>query len=333
MGRRLGRKQLGAAVGGLLAAESVYIAAHIMPDGDAVGSMLGLGTALSRLGKACTLACADPVPPKFDYVDGFARVVSRPPTTETVIISVDSSDIERLGSLYDAAIFASRPVINIDHHVTNTGYGSINLVQVVPSTAEIVLSLVKRLGVKLDRSIATALLTGLVTDTRCFRTGNVTSRQLRVALELTRSGASLAEVTELIFNREPIATVCLWGRALANVGRRGRILWTEIDRRLIGECQAAPNDDKGLVSFLASRADVDVAIVFRETDDGRIEASMRSGPGWDVSRAALQLGGGGHPRAAGCTRPGPMASAREFVLSRVAESLEAQEAARAEESH
>jgi len=295
--------------------------------------MLGLGTALSRLGKACTLACADPVPPKFDYVDGFARVVSRPPTTETVIISVDSSDIERLGSLYDAAIFASRPVINIDHHVTNTGYGSINLVQVVPSTAEIVLSLVKRLGVKLDRSIATALLTGLVTDTRCFRTGNVTSRQLRVALELTRSGASLAEVTELIFNREPIATVCLWGRALANVGRRGRILWTEIDRRLIGECQAAPNDDKGLVSFLASRADVDVAIVFRETDDGRIEASMRSGPGWDVSRAALQLGGGGHPRAAGCTRPGPMASAREFVLSRVAESLEAQEAARAEESH
>jgi len=295
--------------------------------------MLGLGTALSRLGKACTLACADPVPPKFDYVDGFARAVSPPPTTETVTISVDSSDIERLGSLYDAAIFASRPVINIDHHVTNTGYGSINLVQVVPSTAEIVLSLVKRLGVKLDRSIATALLTGLVTDTRCFRTGNVTSRQLRVALELTRSGASLAEVTELIFNREPIATVCLWGRALANVGRRGRILWTEIDRRLIGECQAAPNDDKGLVSFLASRADVDVAIVFRETDDGRIEASMRSGPGWDVSRAALQLGGGGHPRAAGCTRPGPMASAREFVLSRVAECLEAQEAARAEESH
>ncbi len=309
----------------LEAAQSVYVACHVMPDGDAVGSLLGLGRALQRLGKICTLACADPLPAKFNFLAGIDRVVSRPPSEEQVIVTIDVSEPARLGALYDEASFRTRPVINIDHHITNTRFGTINLVQDLPSTAEIVYALLRHLKVQPDRDIAAALLTGLLTDTRCFRTGNVTARQLRTAVALTNAGASIAELTELIFNREPVSTVCLWGQALANVQTRGRVIWAEIDREMMRRCRASANDADGLSSFLASTAGVDAAMVLREKEDGRIEVSMRAGPGRDISGAAQQLGGGGHPRAAGCTLAGPMSSARELVLSAVERALEKQQ--------
>jgi len=311
----------------LEAAQSVYIACHIIPDGDAVGSLLGLGLALRHLGKQCTMACADPIPFKFDFLAGMREIVSHPPTAQEVIVTVDSSDTERLGSLYDEEIFRSRPVINIDHHVTNTNFGTVNVVQLLPSTAEIVYALVRRLRAPLDKDVASALLVGLLTDTRCFRTGNVTAKQLPITIALMNAGASLTDITELVFNREPVSTICLWGRALASVQTRGRVIWTEIGRDMMRKCGAAPNEGDGLVSFLASTMGVDVAIVFREKDDGRIEASMRAGPNWDVSGVALKLGGGGHPRAAGCIIAGKMNTVRERVLSEIEAALQEQQQA------
>jgi len=308
----------------LEAAHSIYIACHIIPDGDAIGSLLGLGLALRRLGKHCTMACADPVPPKFDFLAGVQDIVSSPPTTEEIIVAVDSSDTERLGSLYDAEIFSTRPVINIDHHVTNIRFGTVNLVRPTPSTAEIIYTLIRRLRVPLDKDIATALLTGLVTDTRCFRTGNVTIKQLRTAIALMKAGASLTDITEFVFNRASISTICIWGQALAKVRTQGRIIWTEIDHNMLRKCNASPNEGNGLVSFLASTKDMDVAIVFREKDDGRIEASMRAGPGLDISGVALKLGGGGHPRAAGCTIAGTMSTVRKRVLREIEAALQEQ---------
>jgi phosphoesterase RecJ-like protein len=128
-----------------------------------------------------------------------------------------------------------------------------------------------------------------------------------------------------VYNREPMSTICLWGQALASVATQGRIIWTEINRNMMRKCKASPNEGNGLVSFLASTMGVDVAIVFREQDDGRIEVSMRAGPGWDISGAALRLGGGGHPRAAGCTIAGSMTSARKLVLAEIEGALLQQE--------
>jgi phosphoesterase RecJ-like protein len=140
-----------------------------------------------------------------------------------------------------------------------------------------------------------------------------------------KAGASLPEVTELVFNREPISHICLWGQALANVQTRGRIIWTEVDRAMMRQCGASPNEGNGLVSFLASAMGVDVAVVLREQDDGRIEASMRAGPGWDISGVALEFGGGGHPRAAGCTVAGEMSQVRERLLTSIERALREQE--------
>jgi len=310
----------------LTQAQSVYAACHIMPDGDAIGSLLGLGLALRRLGKACTMACADPLPAKFDFLAGADEVVSRRPTTEEIIVTVDVSDIQRLGSLYDQTVFSSRLVINIDHHVTNTRFGAVNIVRQLPSTAEIVGSLIPKLGLPLDKDVASALLAGVVTDTRCFRTGNVTARQLRFAIQMMNAGASLADITELVFNREPVSAVCVWGQALSNAQRRGRVIWTAIDRDLLRRCGASPSEANGLASFLASTTGVDAAIVLREKDDGQIEVSMRAGPGWDIARVAVQLGGGGHPRAAGCTIGGDLDAARDRVLAAVESALREQAA-------
>jgi phosphoesterase RecJ-like protein len=307
-------------------AQSIYIACHVAPDGDAIGSLVALGVTLQHLGKTCTMACADPVPGKFDFLVGVNDVVSRPPTAEQVIVTVDVSDIERLGSLYVEAAFRSRPVINIDHHITNTRFGTVNLVHLLPSTAEIVYALLRHLKAPPDPDVAAALLTGLLTDTRCFRTGNVTTRQLRTAVALMGAGASLAELTELLYNREPASTICLWGQALASAQTQGQVIWTEIDLDMMRRCRASANDADGLVSFLASTMGVDAALVLREKDDGQIEVSMRSGPGWDISGVALQLGGGGHPRAAGCTLAGSMSAVRERLLSAVESALKEQTA-------
>jgi len=308
----------------LLAANSIYVVCHIMPDGDAVGSLLAMGGGLQRLGKSCTLACADPIPAKLAFLPAARQVVRHPPAGEEVIVTVDVSDIERLGSTYDARAFRSRPVINIDHHVTNTQFGTVNLIAELPSTSEVVLGLIRRLGVALDADIASALLMGLITDTRCFRTGNVTARQLRTAVTLIGSGASLTDLTAQVFDREPLSTVRLWGQALAAIQTRGKVIWTEIDQEMMKRCEARPSDADGLSSFLASTLGIDAALVFREQDDGRIEVSMRAGPGWDLSGVALELGGGGHPRAAGCTAKGPMDAARARVLTAVESALHEQ---------
>jgi phosphoesterase RecJ-like protein len=309
------------------AAHSVYIACHVLPDGDAIGSLLGLGLALRKVGKVCTLACADPLPAKYDFLPAAREIVSRPPGGEDLLVTVDVSDVERLGSLYDETAFHSRPVLNIDHHVTNTRFGTLNLIRPLPSTAEIVYALLRRLAIALDADIATALLTGLVTDTRCFRTGNVTTQQLRTSIAWMNAGASLPQVNALVYDREPFAAICLWGQALAGVQRRGRIVWAEIDRDMLSRCSASPMEADGLVSFLASAQGMDAAVVFRVKQNGRIEVSMRAAPPWDLSGVALSLGGGGHPRAAGCTVDGPMAAARERVLGAIEEALRVQAAA------
>jgi len=308
----------------LLAAKHVYIVCHIMPDGDAIGALLAMGAALKRLGKKRTLACADPLPAKLAFLPSASLVVTRPPTSEDTIVTVDVSDVNRLGSVYQPAAFERRPVINVDHHVTNTRFGTVNVIRPLPSTCEVVLGLIRRLGVPLDKEIASALLMGLITDTRCFRTGNVTARQLRTAIALIKAGAPMASLTEQLFNREPLSTVRLWGQALAAVQTSDGVIWAEISQEMMRRCDADPSDADGLSSFLASTAEMQAALVFREQDDGQIEVSMRAAPGRDLSGVAVSLGGGGHPRAAGCTVPGPLSQAAPLVLAAVHQALREQ---------
>jgi phosphoesterase RecJ-like protein len=313
-------------------ARRVMVITHVSPDGDAIGSLLGLGWALRRLEKEHTLACADPVPKRFTYLPGSEAIVVGPePVLSPVevgeydlVISLDCADLQRLGAAYDESL-AGLPLINIDHHVTNTHFGTVNWTDTgVASAGEMVLELVESLGVPLDADIALCLLNGIVTDTRGFRIPNTPLRTMRAVIKLMEAGAQLPEVTDHVFNRRPFSDICLWAKALNGLRLDGRIIWSQITRTMRQECAFSENGDAGLVNFLGTTDEADVAIVFVEKDDGRIKVEMRSVPGVDVSAVALNLGGGGHPQAAGCTLDSDLDEAREKVLTAVKEATKGQ---------
>ena len=289
---------------------------HVAPDGDAVGSLMGLGRALRQMGLEPVLACSDPIPAKFNYIPDVETVVRDVSTSFDLIISLDCSDMERLGRFTQVQAFESTPLLNIDHHLTNLNFGDINLVDArASSTAEVVLWLLEYMAVPLDAELATCLLTGIVTDTRGFRTSNVTVQVMEAALQLMGAGASLPHITQRTLDRRPTTAILLWRESLSSLQIKGRIVWTTISLAMRRAAGYGGNGDAGLVSFLVSADDADIAAVFIEREDGRIEVSMRATPGLDVAQVALQFGGGGHALAAGCSISGSLGEVQAQVLA------------------
>jgi phosphoesterase RecJ-like protein len=305
-------------------AARILVICHIMPDGDAIGSLLGVGWALRKLGKKCTLACADPVPEKFKFLPGHEEIRNERAGDEELIITLDASDTERLGTLYDADLFGRAPVINIDHHITNIKFGQINWVEQTASTAELGLELTEGLEIPLDANIATCLLTGLVTDTRCFRTPNTTQAVLGHAITLMDAGASLAEISEKAFGQNNLSRLCIWGKALANATVRDGLIWAQLSLEDFRSCGASWQDTEDLVSFLLSTRGMNASLLLQEREPGKVEASLRAVRGVNVSGVALGLGGGGHPQAAGCTVTGTMEQVEAQVLAALFQALREQ---------
>lgn len=299
----------------LEAAQRLLLIAHVEPDGDTIGSTLGLGWALRTRGYSVRFSCEHPVPDELRFLPGADEFACRRPGDDDAIFVLDTADIGRIGAPYDAEAFASRPVVNIDHHVTNTRYGTVNLIRSASATAELVLDLLSELELPLDATIATCLLTGVITDTRAFRTSSTTPNSLRAAVTLMEAGAPLVQVTEAVYNRRPMGVLRLWGPALSAARLTGGVLWTELSVDLFRRTQTDAEAADGLVSWLASIDQAQAAAVFREEEDGSVVVSLRSRPHVNVAEVALAFGGGGHPQAAGCTVPGPLPTARESVLA------------------
>ncbi len=311
-------------------ARRILIICHVSPDGDAIGSILGLGEALRSLDKAPTLACESEIPAKYAYLPGHQSIVQHLSTsTFELIIGLDCSDIRRLGSVYDAESMPATPLINIDHHTTNTLFGEVNLVDdTAVSTSQVILSLLDHLHVPLNRDIATCLLYGLVTDTIGFRTPNVTPEVMQVAFRLMEAGASLADITHSAFNQRPLADLKLLTCGLNRMQVDNGLIWSDIPLSVRAECGHQGTGDAGLSSILARTQGTYMSAVFCEMSDGRVEISFRAAPGFDVAQVALALGGGGHPTAAGCSVDGPLKAAREKVLAMLRTSLTEQKAHR-----
>ncbi len=313
------------ALGLISKADRLLVVTHVSPDGDAVGSLLAMGRILSRLGKPdVTLACDDGVPLNLNFLPGAASVTQSVTAPFDLVIAVDCSDERRGGEAYRAAVpiqDGRPPVINIDHHVTNTDYGDVNLV--LPdtvSTTEILVRLMKLWGVELETETAVSLLTGLVTDTLCFRTANVTPQVMTVAGELMEAGAELAHITSHTVNRKPFEAIRYWSVLLKTVALDDGIVSVYVskhDRRAAGH---RIDGDASIVSFLITAWEANMAVSFVEAEDGRVEVSLRAKPGYDVSGLALELGGGGHPTASGCTVDGPLEKAVGQVVAMMKEA-------------
>ncbi|MCU0474879.1 MAG: bifunctional oligoribonuclease/PAP phosphatase NrnA [Anaerolineae bacterium] len=285
-------------------AQRVVIVTHQAPDGDAIGSSLGLLYTLRQLGKTVDAAVDGGVPPYLRYLAGADDIApSLDEGAWDVCISTDSSDEARTGDCGAYARAHSRAVINLDHHITNTGFGDVHLV--VPtavSAAEIAFDwLTNTFGATLSREAAQALLTGMVTDTLGFRTSSVTPRTLEIAQHLMRAGADLTEITARTLDNRSLDTLTLWREALAGFRLEDGVIWAQLPFEAFERNGVAPTTEFGLSEFLIQIDKAMVSVTFKQESDGDIKLSMRAKLGFDVGTVALALGGGGHKQAAGAT--------------------------------
>jgi phosphoesterase RecJ-like protein len=310
----------------LAGASRTLLVSHVAPDGDAIGSLLGLGGLLRAQGKDLTMACEDPVPELYGWLPGSREIVRKGRGTYDLVISLDCSDQRRMGRVYHDERMAV-PLLNIDHHITNTRFGTANWVD--PSsvaTAQMILTLAEAMEWPLTEPVAVCLLTGIVTDTRSFRTSNVDAAALQAALRLIEAGASLSEVTRRALDQRPLASIRLWGQAFGQLQLHEGVLWTEVTRDMRQRWALGENGDSGLANFLSGTREARVVVVFTERNNGTVDVGMRAEPGYDVAQVALRLGGGGHPQAAGCTLDGDLAQVKHRVLTEVQRSLASQRA-------
>ncbi|MEP7198727.1 MAG: bifunctional oligoribonuclease/PAP phosphatase NrnA [Chloroflexota bacterium] len=307
-----------AAINLLQSAPRLYVTAHVTPDGDTVGSALGLYWALTQIGKPARIACADPMPDTFRFLPGWELFKAQKPSADELIVILDSSDPQRLGSLYDETLYQHRPLVNIDHHVTNVRFGTVNWIEpTAASTAEIIVELAQALGARLDPTMATCLLTGMATDTLVFRTSNTTPELMETAARLMRAGAPLTPIIEQTFNTRELSDLKLQGKILANLCVEDGLIWSDNTLQMRRESGASESSGSGTGTTLLSVKGAKVSVIFIEKEKNKIEVSFRARPGTNIANVALGLGGGGHPQAAGCTLHGSLAEAHERVLPAV----------------
>ncbi|MEK7563723.1 MAG: DHH family phosphoesterase [Patescibacteria group bacterium] len=226
-----------------------------------------------------------------------------------LILAVDTADLALFGSVYTEHVdlFSSVPILNVDHHISNTRYGQLHLIDPTAASATEVLyhwfTQVPAYAAGITPDVATLLLTGLITDTRSFQNPNTTPRSLEIAAELLERGARQQEIIQHIYKTKPLSTLKIWGRALnrIQIDASARIVWSSVSREDLAEMGAESRETHGILDELISTIpDADIHILFTELEGGGLKASMRSSATVDSSRLAAECyGGGGHARAAG----------------------------------
>ncbi|MEZ0072350.1 bifunctional oligoribonuclease/PAP phosphatase NrnA [Planotetraspora sp. GP83] len=291
-------------------AGSVALACHVSPDGDALGSMLGFGLALRETGKKVVASFGDrgfAVPRLLRFLPGQELLVepSAYPAEPPLMITFDASTMDRLGLLIPNAGKAGELLV-LDHHVSNTGFGSLHLVDPgAASTTMVTEELINRLGLAVGEDVATCLYTGLVTDTGSFRYSATTPAAHAMAGRLIAAGLKPDEIARELWDRSPFAYLRVLGAALDRVtlepseaGGLG-LVWTYVTRA-DRAANALPYDEvEGVIDVVRRVDEADVAVVLKEGDDGVWNVSTRSKGAVDVGRACTALGGGGHRSAAG----------------------------------
>jgi len=302
------------------AAKKIVIASHVRPDGDAIGSLLGLGLALHDAGKSVQMVLADGVPSSFKYLEGSKFIEKEPKGNHDTFITVDCADFKRTGSIF--ANFG-QPDINIDHHKTNEKFGKLNLIEAEEvATSAILTNYLPVWGFVITQPIAAALLTGIITDTLGFRTSNITPEALRQAATLMETGVDMPEIYMRSLVRRSFPAARYWGAGLSTLQSKHGIVWgtlTLADRKLAGY---GGNDDADLINMISAIDGNKVGMVFVEQNNNHVKISWRAlEAGVDVSQVAKHFQGGGHAAAAGADIQGSLSEVQKEVLKKTREML------------
>lgn len=286
--------------------DSVVVLSHQNPDGDAFGSVLGLGLMLRGAGLNVKASWPDPVelPLKYEFLPGKELLVSPADLRlDDLVIAVDCASAGRLGELEDAVLEVDH-IINIDHHPDNSLFGAVNLVDATASaTTEILYEEAGDLGLEMDRDIAVCLYTGLVTDTGRFQFSNTSAETFRIASELVEMGADPNRLYEEIFQGDTLSYMRLTGEMVSRAVFEPEtglvhVFMPQEELRRFG---VEMNETEDLIDSLRTLRGHRIAALFKEQDDGRIRVSLRSRSDTDIGTVARSLGGGGHRAAAGYT--------------------------------
>jgi len=303
----------------LHAAQNTLIVSHVRPDGDAIGSMLGLGLALQAAGKTVQMVLSDGLPASFRHLPGSGQVKKEPQAGFDLFITVDCADFRRVGKQFETM---RKPDINIDHHITNERFGDLNLIEPeAVATAAILTDHLPKWGLEISRDVAANLATGIVTDTLGFRTSNTTPAALRQAALLMETGIDLPELYNRSLVRRTYAAAKYWGAGLSSLTTLDGIVYGTLrltDRKNAGY---GGNDDADLINIISAIEDHAVGMIFVEQRDS-VKISWRAlQPGLDVSKVAQSFNGGGHQAAAGADIPGKLEEIQPRVLAATREML------------
>ena len=306
-------------------AEKILIGTHLNPDGDALGSALGLAEFLEQRGKKVEVLCHHNAPRNLRWLPNVGRVHQEPwDKGHTLGIIVDLDSIERLGSVGQFFENLDRLVV-IDHHVPHQAPGDVRIIDTTAAATALILThLVREMGGTLTPSMSTCFYTGITTDTGSFRFRNTSPDALATSAILLENGADLEKVSEQVFQSKQLSSARLLGHALETMklDLDERLAWSCLSYRDFEWAKATDEDTEGFVNELLSIETVQVAAIFREAKPGKIRVSIRSRAGFDVAAVAREFGGGGHKNAAGCTFDGSLEDAEHEVVEGMRRCLE-----------
>lgn len=305
----------------LRSAQRIAIAAHVRPDGDAVGSVMGLALSLRAMGKTVYALLEDGVPLNLTFLPETETFLT-PPYADfdiDVAVALDTATHERVGEQTKAALGRAPLLINIDHHPTNPNYGHLNHVDgVQPATGQIIYELLKAGDFPVTDAAMQHLFSAISTDTGSFQFSCTTARTHEIAAEMIRAGLDTARLAQLLYQTYPARRLQLL-RSMLNemhIRAEGRIASWQFTKALMDEVQVQSGDTEGLIDTLRMIDSVVSAVIFEELPDGKIRVSARSkDQRLDVSAVCGQFGGGGHRLAAGARMKGPIEAASETFLT------------------
>jgi phosphoesterase RecJ-like protein len=308
----------------LLRHRRVVITSHMRPDGDSIGSSLALAWALREIGTDARVVHRDRPPLQLAEFPGISEIEigdAIPAGTEAVVV-LECGDLARTG----LSGIDGLPVINIDHHPGNTGYGQAQWFDgTAAACGEMIFEIIGELGVPLTADMATQLFVAVVTDTGSFRYPGVSPRTFSICARLLEAGADPVSVARRLFDSHTLGRLRLQAAVLQTleVDPSGRLAMLTLTDAALAASGGVPDETDGLINLPLGVKAIQAAVFFKEAEDGHWRVSLRSKGEIDVGRVARSFGGGGHKNASGCTLAGPLERVRASVLERVAPEVAA----------
>lgn len=307
---------------------SFAVAAHLNPEGDAIGSTIALALIVRGAGKSAFYYSRDPIPKNMSFLPGLGDIIRKTgqiPEVEAVIV-LDCGDLERTGPEF--AEFASdKPILNIDHHQTNNGFGAVSWVEPeASSTGEMIAELARAMKAAVSPDIATCIYTAILTDTGSFQFSNTSPRTLRVAADMIEAGARPEISSSNYYHAKPAGSLLLLAGCLATLEfnqdfTRGDIV---ITTEMFEKTKTGPDAAEGIINLIADVETLAVAVVYRQTGQDQWKVSLRSKGETDVAKIAAGFKGGGHKNAAGCSMSGDLDQVKETIRKTVDLAIESQ---------